>query len=425
LNRSRSSANLRASLLRWSLLLLAGLLLPWIAEQRPEVVESLYSKALFPGIAAILGWLGALVPFSIAQLAVSLLILGLVLSLFTLLRRLIRRDRKGLSMWLRGTLIVLAIGVWSFEILWGLQYARPALADRLQLSQVEPTVERLASLMRWLARDANHSYAMAVLTGEIGTAAKSSDSGDTGSRDSGDTGSRESGDTGDRLATREAHAAPTPSDSSASTGFLVAEEVMIAALARAYGSIEPNLGNVRFSPPKQPKVAGEMLSRFGISGIYFPFTGEATVNALLPSPSFPFTAAHEMAHQRGIAREDEANFLAFLTCREAGLWCTRYGGSLGAYLRVRRALWKAEPDSVRAMGELLAAGPQEDVERIVDFWARYEGPATAVAEQVNDTYLKANRQMEGVASYDQMVRILVAFQEDGLLDPSSGPSRSR
>jgi hypothetical protein len=77
------------------------------------------------------------------------------------------------------------------------------------------------------------------------------------------------------------------------------------------------------------------------------------------------------------------------------------------------------------MGELLAAGPQEDVKRIADFWARYEGPATAVAEQVNDTYLKANRQMEGVASYDQMVRILVAFQEDGLLDPSSGPSRSR
>ena len=179
--------------------------------------------------------------------------------------------------------------------------------------------------------------------------------------------------------------------------------------------------DVPFSPPKQPRPAGELLSRLGISGIYFPFTGEATVNALMPQVSFPFTAAHEMAHQRGIAREDEANFMAFLACREAGFWCTRYGGSLGAYLRVRRALWKSEPDSIHAMGELLAEGPRADVQTIRDFWARYEGAATAVAEQVNDTYLKANRQEAGVASYDLMVQILVAFQEAGLLDSRSGP----
>lgn len=392
--RSQSTRSVRRSLLRWSILLALGLLLPWIAERQPQLVERLYSKLLFPPIATALGWIGSIAPFSIAQIVVLLLAIALLLSLAVLTNRLLRRDRVGLLRWSRGAMACLAILVWTFELAWGLQYARPPLASRLQLSEVEPTPERLASLTRWLAEDANRSHDMAVRTGEIVPLSGDDD------------------------------AARQPSNGT-SQRFPIEEEDLLAALSRAYRSVEPSMRDVPFSAPKRPRAAGKLLSRLGISGIYFPFTGEATVNALLPPISFPFTAAHEMAHQRGIAREDEANFLAFLACREAGFWYTRYAGSLGAYLRVRRALWKAEPDSVRSMGELLGEGPQADVQTIRDFWARYEGPATAVAEQVNDTYLKANRQEAGVASYDLMVRILVAFQEDGLLDSRSGPATLR
>ena len=55
-----------------------------------------------------------------------------------------------------------------------------------------------------------------------------------------------------------------------------------------------------------------MLSYLGISGIFIPFTCEANVNATLPDWEIPFTACHELAHQRGFAREDEANYVGYL-----------------------------------------------------------------------------------------------------------------
>jgi len=57
------------------------------------------------------------------------------------------------------------------------------------------------------------------------------------------------------------------------------------------------------------------MSYLGIGGVYFPFTGEANVNISMPHTSIPFTACHEMAHQIGFAREDEANFIAYIACK--------------------------------------------------------------------------------------------------------------
>ena len=55
----------------------------------------------------------------------------------------------------------------------------------------------------------------------------------------------------------------------------------------------------------------EGLSEANITGVYFPFTGEANLNVSAPDLFFASAAVHETAHQRGFAREDEANFLAY------------------------------------------------------------------------------------------------------------------
>src|SRR5690606_20092718 len=151
------------------------------------------------------------------------------------------------------------------ELAWGLQFARPPLASPLQLSEVEPTPLHLAALPRWHPEDANRSHDMAGRAGEVVPPSADDD------------------------------APPHPANGT-SQRFPIAEEDLLAALSRAYRSVEPSMRDVPFSPPKRPRAAGKLLSRLGISGIYFPFTGEATVNALLPPISFPFTAAHEMAH---------------------------------------------------------------------------------------------------------------------------------
>ena len=41
------------------------------------------------------------------------------------------------------------------------------------------------------------------------------------------------------------------------------------------------------------------------------------------------------------------------------------------------------------------------------FWDRYEGTAAKVQEKVNDTYLKANGQAEGVKTYGRVVDLML------------------
>lgn len=56
------------------------------------------------------------------------------------------------------------------------------------------------------------------------------------------------------------------------------------------------------------------MSHLGVGGLYSPFTCEAVINTDCTPPSLPFTVAHEMSHSLLVAREEEANFSAFLAC---------------------------------------------------------------------------------------------------------------
>ena len=50
-----------------------------------------------------------------------------------------------------------------------------------------------------------------------------------------------------------------------------------------------------------------------------------------------------------------------------------------------------------------------DLEANNRFWDRYEGKVADAAEAVNDTYLKANRQEHGVASYGMVVDLMLGW----------------
>ena len=69
---------------------------------------------------------------------------------------------------------------------------------------------------------------------------------------------------------------------------------------------------IAFGPVKLSRVSFA-LSRLQLSGYYFPWTGEAQINAEMPRTLWPRVAAHEKAHQQGFARENEATVIGVLT----------------------------------------------------------------------------------------------------------------
>jgi hypothetical protein len=162
-----------------------------------------------------------------------------------------------------------------------------------------------------------------------------------------------------------------------------------------------------YAPPK-PLFASGAFTRIRLSGIYSPFTGEPNYNADMPDFQLPFTMAHEMAHQRGVARESEANFVAYLVCVSSRDPFVRYSGYRNG-LGVLSELYRFEPEKARELARQLGPGFREDSRRAALFWAKAYGPAAALTNRVNDLYLRANRVRRGTADYAASTTLIVGY----------------
>jgi hypothetical protein len=184
------------------------------------------------------------------------------------------------------------------------------------------------------------------------------------------------------------------------------------ALEYAFVGAQQLLGASRFAAPGRPKrsILQLYFRRAAISGMTVPGFLEVILNPdLLPS-EVPFTLAHEWAHLAGYADESEANFVAWLACVRSEDASIRYSGWLEAYGLALQAF----PRSARASIPPLDEGPRRDLRAIYERVARASPRVRAVARDVYDSYLRANRVEEGIRSYDAALRLMLGtrFEEN-------------
>lgn len=149
-----------------------------------------------------------------------------------------------------------------------------------------------------------------------------------------------------------------------------------------------------------------------ITGVYTYFTGEANININMPDYTIPFTAAHELAHQRGIAREDEANFVAFLVCAASEDEYIRYSGYLSMFEYVGNALYRADRDAYYEVLSTLEPCAVGEMRAYNEFFKKYQHSVAAkVTEAVNDAYLQSQG-TPGTQSYGMVVDLAVAYYKD-------------
>ena len=163
----------------------------------------------------------------------------------------------------------------------------------------------------------------------------------------------------------------------------------------------------------KPVLASEVMSHMHITGIYSFFTGEANINVAFPDYTIPFTAAHEMAHQRGIAREDEANFIAYLVCIGSDDPYIRYSGYLNMYEYVSNALYRADTDLYSEARGGLNYAVQYEMLAYNEFFKQYQGSTISqVSQTVNNAYLQMQG-TPGTQSYGMVVDLAVAYYRSG------------
>jgi hypothetical protein len=333
-----------------------------VAFRFPSFIESVYSRGIYAGVVKAFGVVNRS-SFSWAEIVVAAGIVAALLAAYRSLRS--KRTAVALgTLWWMGGLVL-----WVFLVLWGFNYARPSLESRMGLAIDQASPQDLV-----------------------------------------EAGKRAALHTSSLFSELEGAGAPTQLPMSI--------EELDAIVDSAYRELRLPGDEIGVATtPAKPLWGSTLFSYLGISGIFVPFTGEPSVNALQPGVALPLVVAHEKAHQRGITHEGEASFAAFLVCsREESPPYLRYAAYLFAAQHLLGEASQYLPREEVAEGwALLGEGPLADVRALRDFWRQYEGPASEAASRVNDSYLRALRVPGGVQSYDTVARLLLALDRKGAL----------
>ena len=152
-----------------------------------------------------------------------------------------------------------------------------------------------------------------------------------------------------------------------------------------------------------------LFSAMNFTGFYSPYTGESSLNVDSPACLLPANIAHELAHQRGIASEQECNFLAIAASIASDSGVYQYSGYLMGYIHLSNALYRADRDSWSELYASLPETVQADLRYHSAYWSQFEGLTATVSKRIYDTTLKSYGQTDGIRSYGTVVDLLVAY----------------
>ncbi|MCH7858041.1 MAG: DUF3810 domain-containing protein [Gemmatimonadetes bacterium] len=347
----------------------------------PGVVETVYASGIGPLVVRPMSLVSGLVPISLVEVAIVSYAMWVLLAIGrgVLDVRNERRSIRNLTMaaGLRtardaGVLILL------FYVLWGFNYARPPLVERLGWPEWQPPeVGELEALATEAIDAANQAYWDIHHTKDAGE--------------------------------------PTPMpadlgelDLALEEGWRRAAELLDlpAALGRRYGRTKRLL----LTP---------IVARLGVGGFYFPWTGEANVLWDSPAVRRPQSMAHEKAHQRGTGPESEASFLGFVAAAHAPHPHARYAAYVFAQGQLLGMLARADRGKFRRVAMRRYPGVQRDLADDAVYWSQFRGVGTSLGRSINDRFLRTNRVRGGLTSYRRSVRLLLTFakQNGGTLVP--------
>ncbi len=159
----------------------------------------------------------------------------------------------------------------------------------------------------------------------------------------------------------------------------------------------------------KPAFYSKLMSAWGYTGYLCPLLGESTVNVDSSAVFWPVTLCHELAHQRGVAAEQEANFVGIRAAVASGRAEYAYSGWLFGFVHLSNALYGADAGLWADVSALLCPAARADLAANNAYWAGWEGPVHDTGERVYDALLQGYGQPLGVRSYGACVDLLVEY----------------
>lgn len=160
----------------------------------------------------------------------------------------------------------------------------------------------------------------------------------------------------------------------------------------------------------KPSLFSRWIAYMGVEGYYNPFTGEGQIDRNLPPFMLPFVICHEMAHQSGIAAEDDANLMAYISGVQSQSATFRYSASFNIWLYAH--YWVRMTDSVAAKRLKQQLNPLTiaHLDTLKQRRRRYQSNAAEYSSRMFDYYLKMEQQKEGIESYRNVAFTALAWE---------------
>lgn len=323
-------------------------------------VEQKYSSGIFQPLGAALRALLRHIPFSVGDVLYAAAGIYLIYLLYTGIEAV--RLKGFLDVLPAGIIkaikIALLVYVW-FNLLWGLNYNRLGIAHQLELEVQPYTLEDVTALTQNLQQQLN-LYAAKV-------------------------------------------------DSSQKWN---SNASLLAATVGTYKNAAHHYPYLKYRQPTiKPSLYTHVGHYFGFTGYYNPFTGEAQLKTTIPAFIKPFVALHEAAHQLGYAKENEANFIAFLAGKHSGDEGVLYSVYYELYRYALREVAYRDTAVAATFKATLHPRVVRDNEILKAYLLTTQNKIEPLMTFFYDTFLKVNNQAEGIQTYNRVVALLVAYRK--------------
>ncbi|MEO6836526.1 MAG: DUF3810 family protein [Candidatus Tumulicola sp.] len=321
-------------------------------------VERAYANGVYPGWEHAAYGVTRGLPWSLGDVAFGigiLAIFGRIAAFVRSRRGRRRRSRPAFGMLLFDIAAIVGLYAVWFEASWGWNYARAPIEARVRFDAARVTPGAAAAL---------RTRAIAELNALAGPA----------------------------------HArAGVPLD------LATLRDAWLPAVQRAGDDWAPDAG------PAKPTIANPFMEATGTSGFINPLTLNVQLAGDLLWFERPFDQAHEWSHVAAYAREDEANYLAVVTCLRSPDPVLRYSGWLELFLYLPQKAHYARREFVPLVWHDFAALRQRDSRHVNVLLAHWTW-------RTYNAYLKSNRIPSGVENYNQVTRLILGapLDADGL-----------
>ena len=363
--------------LKQTAVLFAIALLIFLFGMSSTAVEFLYTHGVYQISAAIQRFLSSIFPFALGDFLYLMLVFYAVYSVFKGIKKLVKTKHyfggsssKALLIQPINFVLVLYI---AFKLLWGLNYSRMPVTSLLGIKNEKYTDQQLVALGDYMVEQINVIQAS-------------------------------------RSAQQQLRRTYT------------IKELQEKAAAAYQQLAVKNPYFTYKNPALKAVLSSWLVTKIGLEGYYNPLSGEANVNMLLNPANLPFVTCHEISHQLGVAREDEANLIGYLATTASQDTNFRYSGNYCVLKSVLFEIGVKSPLEYARLRKKINPLTLQDFKSDREFWGKYNSNMFGYMETTLDQFLKLNNQYKGVKSYQDIVLWLYNIHKKELSPLNTKPS---